>query len=73
MKRRGVYEAGFPASSRRIATSTLIPLAFQLQRCNFGEDSCRALHIQAGSEQFEAVEHFMARYGLATADPQAAG
>src|SRR6516225_2712723 len=44
MKRRGVYEAGLPASSRRFATSTLIPLAFQLQRCNLGEDSCRVQH-----------------------------
>jgi hypothetical protein len=73
MKRRGVYEAGFLASSRRIATSTLIPLAFQLQRCNFGEDSSRAQHIQAAPEQFDAVEHFAARCGLATAAPRAAG
>jgi hypothetical protein len=48
----------------------LIPLAFQLQRCNFGEDSCRAQHIQAAPEQFDAVEDFAARCGLATADPE---
>jgi hypothetical protein len=51
----------------------LIPLAFQLQRCNLGEDSCRVHHIQAESEQFNAVEHFAARCGLAAADLQAAG
>src|SRR6516165_5918935 len=38
MKRRGVYEAECLASSRRIATSPLIPLAFQLQGWNSGED-----------------------------------
>src|SRR6516165_1449389 len=38
MKRRGVYEAECLASSRRIATSPLIPLTFQLQGWNSGED-----------------------------------
>src|SRR6516162_2826746 len=47
MKRRGVYEAGLPASSWRIATSTLIPLAFQLRCCNLGEDSYRTQGIRA--------------------------
>jgi hypothetical protein len=51
----------------------LIPLAFQLQRCNLSEDNCRTQHIQAGPERFDAVEHFAARCGLATADPRAAG
>src|SRR5271167_4844764 len=72
MKRRGVYEAGLPASSRRIATTPLIPLAFQLQRCNLGEDSCRTQHIQAEPEQFGAIEHFATRCGSATADPREA-
>ena len=64
MKRRGVYEAGLPASSWRIATSTLIPLAFQLRCCNLGEDSYRTQGIRAGPEQFDAVEQFAARCGV---------
>src|SRR6516225_3325960 len=70
MKRRGVYEAGLPASSRRIATSTLIPLAFQLKHCNSGEDACQAQHIQIRRERFDAVEHFAARYGRVAVDPE---
>ena len=41
MKRRGVYEADLPASSWRIATTPLIPHAFQLRHRDSGEDECR--------------------------------
>src|SRR6516165_3595267 len=54
MRRRGVYEADLPASSRRITTSPLIPHAFQLRRWNAGEDDHRTRHIQGVPEQFGA-------------------
>jgi hypothetical protein len=59
--------------SEKVAAFSWLLHAFQLQCRNLNEDSCPALHIRAESEQFEADEHFMARYGLATADPQATG
>jgi hypothetical protein len=72
---RGRLQIGTVAGikSEKVAAFSWNLHAFQLQCRNLSEDSCWALHIQAGSEQFEAVEHFMARHGLATADPQAAG
>ena len=74
-RNRGRLQIGTLAAikSEKVAAFSWNLHAFQLQCRNLSEDSCWALHIQAGSEQFEAVEHFMARHGLATADPQAAG
>jgi hypothetical protein len=74
-RNRGRLQIGTVAGikSEKVAAFSWNLHAFQLQCRNLSEDSCWALHIQAGSEQFEAVEHFMARHGLATADPQAAG
>ena len=74
-RRGGRLQIGTVAGikSEKVAAFSWNLHAFQLQCRNLSEDSCWALHIQAGSEQFEAVEHFMARHGLATADPQAAG